>query len=1287
MAIRVVSAGTTIVKKITVGTPTKIGDPSSGALKDLDDVNKNNLNDTYHLRWDSASQTFKFYDFDSDVHEVLSAGTGLDYSAGVFSISTTGVDSGTYGSNQAIPQFTVNARGQIDSIGTVSIAGVTGFVLDDDTRTLQIETTTGSDPSVDLTTTIRNALSASGDLSYDSSSGRFSIDVEQQYTQANFDSDFGLTIQSISGSLVPSQDIAYDLGDSAYKWRDLYLSGGTITLGNIFLKEENGNFLVLDSNSNPVSLDLSSNTTDDLVEGSTNQYFTQLRSRQAFSIDVDSDLFSYEASTGVLTIIDSAIARTDREELFNNGIRIPDGQKITFCDGIADIFEQGGNFFIRRTDVELAGESGGNIYIMSRDSGTIHLQSFDGARDLAHFRDHGGVELYWDNTLRFEILEGKTHIADKLQVDDNVTILGNLQVDGTTTTINSTTLSVNDKNIVLADSAVDSSAANGAGITVEGANATITYNSVTDTWDLNKPLGSTRNHLVNFTTDNLSEGSSNLYYTKVRTDSDVAQGFSDRTTTDLVEGTNLYYTTSRVDSAFDIRLSFKTTDDLVEGSSNLYYTTNRVDSAFDVKFANKSTSDLTEGTNLYYTSARFDSNFSAKSTSDLSEGTNLYYSNARFDSALTDATSTIRGYFSASGDLTYDSSTGQFSFDVESVYTQANFDSDFNASLDAAALGGVGLSYNQGTNTLSIDSAELSSYFSTDDITEGSSNLYFTESRVDSAIADQIITKVVVLKDSNDTTISRIYDQVFENRKTQVFNGEDSSTILFLTNRFGISTPTGNVLLRTYADSDKIELYHGGVHRLETEEFGLTYYGSLRGDSAQIDLVTGDFDRSANTTVTAGVYGSASLVPVLTIDSSGFIDSAGTVSVAGVSSVSFDSASYVYTINTADGGSYPQMTHTRMPGSTGTFGSASLVPIITVNEFGHVDSISTTSVAGVSTFTFDSANATLNIGTADGGSFNARIGLTHFSTTDLSEGTNLYYTTARFDSDFGDNTTSDLTEGTNLYYTDARVNSLFATRTTDSLSEGLLNLYYTTSRADSAFDVRLATKSTSDLSEGTNLYYTTARFDSDFGDNTTTDLTEGSNLYYTTARADSDAKNAISVTDNGGDGSLTYTPSTGVISYTGPSASEVRAHFSVADGVVLSSGEISLGNITPDTVTANSITNTTGETNTTPTQSQATSDTIIVVDNTLHDSDFTSVEYTVHMDDSDAGHSQVSKVLLTYNKSNVFYTEYGVISSFTGDSDIGTLSADVLGDNIRLKFQRATGMGTVNVKPIKTIIK
>lgn len=57
-----------------------------------------------------------------------------------------------------------------------------------------------------------------------------------------------------------------------------------------------------------------------------------------------------------------------------------------------------------------------------------------------------------------------------------VIIKGDLQVDGTTTTINSTTLTVDDLNIVVASGAADSAAADGAGLTVDGANKSITWN-------------------------------------------------------------------------------------------------------------------------------------------------------------------------------------------------------------------------------------------------------------------------------------------------------------------------------------------------------------------------------------------------------------------------------------------------------------------------------------------------------------------------------------------------------------------------------------------------------------------------------------------------------------------------------------------------------------------------------------------------------------------------------------------------------------------------------------------
>lgn len=85
----------------------------------------------------------------------------------------------------------------------------------------------------------------------------------------------------------------------------------------------------------------------------------------------------------------------------------------------------------------------------------------------------------------FEVLNqnftGTTTVAD-------LTVSGNLTVDGTTTTINSTTLNVDDINITVASGAADAAAANGAGLTVDGANATFNYASSGDKWTMNKDL-------------------------------------------------------------------------------------------------------------------------------------------------------------------------------------------------------------------------------------------------------------------------------------------------------------------------------------------------------------------------------------------------------------------------------------------------------------------------------------------------------------------------------------------------------------------------------------------------------------------------------------------------------------------------------------------------------------------------------------------------------------------------------------------------------------------------------
>lgn len=93
----------------------------------------------------------------------------------------------------------------------------------------------------------------------------------------------------------------------------------------------------------------------------------------------------------------------------------------------------------------------------------------------------------------------------------------------------------------------------------------------------------------------------------------------------------------------------------------------------------------------------------------------------------------------------------------------------------------------------------------------------------------------------------------------------------------------------------------------------------------------------------------------------------------------------------------------------------------------------------------------------------------------------------------------------------------------------------------------------------------------------TDNIGEGSsNLYYTDARS----RASVSVTDAGGDGSLAYNNSTGVITYTGPSAAEARAHLSAttATGVTYTSGTgvIALASIPNSSLTNSALTVTNG---------------------------------------------------------------------------------------------------------------
>ena len=121
------------------------------------------------------------------------------------------------------------------------------------------------------------------------------------------------------------------------------------------------------------------------------------------------------------------------------------------------------------------------------------------------------------------------------------------------------------------------------------------------------------------------------------------------------------------------------------------------------------------------------------------------------------------------------------------------------------------------------------------------------------------------------------------------------------------------------------------------------------------------------------------------------------------------------------------------------------------------------------------------------------------------------------------NTTTNLAEGTNLYFTDTRVYtkvkaSLIAGDNT-SITFDDINQTITIASQGNVQSVNGATGAvvldTDDINEGAlNFYYTEAKFDASLATKTTDDLTEGTNQYYTDAKVEA-VLTAESVTKQG----------------------------------------------------------------------------------------------------------------------------------------------------------------------------
>ena len=169
------------------------------------------------------------------------------------------------------------------------------------------------------------------------------IAAKTDFDSANATTIINSTLQNLNQNIVPDTNNTYDLGTSSNRFKDLYLSGSTLHIGNIKITESSGSVVFKDSDNNPIGVSTIDSAYVQLRQTSQDFAYSSLTGAPTFISTFNNDL-------GYLTsALDSAeaIALIDSDFVLSKTGTILDSSLTTqLIDSALPIGQLGQQYFV-----------------------------------------------------------------------------------------------------------------------------------------------------------------------------------------------------------------------------------------------------------------------------------------------------------------------------------------------------------------------------------------------------------------------------------------------------------------------------------------------------------------------------------------------------------------------------------------------------------------------------------------------------------------------------------------------------------------------------------------------------------------------------------------------------------------------------------------------------------------------------------------------------------------------------------------------------------------------------